>query len=293
MRDPPKFKQEDDMDIVFAGICCWVDAVPPKQGKTVIIRNALRGGTHAGDTIPSHWAFIHAKRDDVDTANWPISLAGDDNVFLYLTGDYLTIDPQPTGGITDISLLPHVLGDDAKEPICPAADRIRTGFCQQPQTSRVLALVDLPPDAPVTCEANEHKAIYATLHIPQAPVTITATPFADSPGLPRSLIITNPNAEVFIANVSFGDYLIGAGAPDDNHKYLVCDIFKSATQTQLALPANPDVPTTTFAAVLSLSEVHANELDHVSLGTLKRAAGREMRDFLSTLAAGCSDSQWP
>jgi hypothetical protein len=282
------------MDIVFAGICCWVDALPPKTGKTVIIRNALRGGTHAGASIPSHWAFIHAKRDDVDATNWPISLAGDDNVFLYLTGDYLTFDPQPAGGTTDITLLPHVLGDDARDPICRAADQIRSGFSQQPQTARVLALVDLPPDAPVTCEANEHEAIYATLHLPQAPVTITATPFADSPGLPRSLTITNPNAEVFIANVSFGDYLIGVGAPDDDHKYLVCDIFKAATRTQLDLPPSPAVPaTTTFAAVLSLSEVQADELDHVSLGTLKRAAGRDMRDFLSTLSAGCSDSQWP
>jgi len=58
------------MDIVFAGICCWVDAKPPTTGKTVIVRNALGGGTHQGNIIPPHFAFIHAKREQIDAHDW-------------------------------------------------------------------------------------------------------------------------------------------------------------------------------------------------------------------------------
>lgn len=283
------------MDIAFAGICCWVDAKPPKSGKTVIVRNALGGGTHKGAVIPPHFAFIHAKRDRIDTHNWGIGWAGgDDNVLLWLTGDYVTFDPLPSGGSIDISLLPHVAARITTDAICPAADEIRSGFRDDPSAANVLALIDLPPDADVRCGTNDRQAVFATLHIPEAPVMITATPFADSEGVPRSLTVLDPDAQIFIANVNMPEYLTGIGAPDDDHQYLVCDIFKprvSAATSGSSVARS--AASATLSASLSVAEAQLSELDRVSLATLRRASSRHMRDFLSSLAAGCSDSQWP
>jgi hypothetical protein len=280
------------VEIIVTGICCWVDASPPRSGKTVIIRNALGGGTRRGSSIPPHFAFIHGKRDEVDATRWGVGWAGgDDNVFFYLTGDRLMFDPTPTGGSIDISLLPHVAARITNDPICAAADEIRHGFRENPSTANVLALIDLPSDADVECGVTERGAAYASLKMPQVPVTITATPFADSDGVPRSLTITDPNARIFIANVNMPEYVTGIGAPDDDHKYLVCDIFKPRAVASEPMHFLQDGPMA--ATTLSVAAAQTSELERVSLSALRSAANRQMGDFLSTLAAGCSSSQWP
>jgi hypothetical protein len=282
------------VNIVFVGICCWVDARPPKKGKTVIVRNALGGGTHKGVVIPPHFAFIHAKRHHIDTHDWGVGWAGgDDNVLLWLTGDHVTFDPVPSGGSIDISLLPHVAARITTDPICPAADEIRNGFLEDPSAGNVLALIDLQADSDVRCGTNSRQAAFATLHIPDAPVTITATPFADSEGVARSLTVVDPDAQLFIANVNMPEYLTGVGAVDDDHQYLVCDIFKPRVSSATSVSTVQRSVTSEAHSVLSVAEAQASELDRVSLATLRRASSRYMNDFLSSLAAGCSDSQWP
>jgi hypothetical protein len=280
------------VDIVFSGICCWVDARPPKTGKTVIVRNALGGGAHRGSLIPSHFAFIHAKRDEIDAQNWPVAWAGgDDNVLFYLTGDYLTFDPMPTGGAIDISFLPHVAARVSSDPICPAADELRHGFRDEPSSANVLALVEVPDGTPVYSAMNDKQAAFAAIRFPDAPVTITATPFPDSGGVRRSLRIIDPDAQVFVANVNMPEYLSGVGAPDDDHKYLFCEIFKPRLGSTTSAARRTDG--SRVAATLSVAEAQASELDRVTLTALQRAAQRQMSDFLSTLAAGCTSSQWP
>lgn len=282
------------MDIVFSGICCFVDAASPAGGKTVIVRNALQGGTHRGNVIPPHYAFLHAKREHVDTSNWGSGwLASEDNIILWLTGDRLTFDPIPSGGAIDISQLPHVVTPGAEGSICPAADEIRPGFRDNPTATRVLALVDLPADAPVSCGTNVRGAAYATLHMGQRPVTITATPFADGTGVVRSVTITDPDAQIFVSNVDINGYLIGEGAPDDDHKYLICELFRPAMARVAGEPQPLQGSLAALAQVETGRARSAAAFDEVSLGALRRAAGRGMPEFLSTFAAGCSASQWP
>ena len=283
------------MEIIISGICCWVDAAPPKTGKTVIIRNALNGGTHAGALIPPHYAFIHAKRHQVDETDWPADWGNSDDVLFWLTGDYLTIDPIPSGGSVDISMLPHVASGSMSDPICPNADEIRPGYCDDPATERVLALLDVPSDADVVSGVTEKGAAFAALRMPAAPVTITATPFGDSIGIARSLKIIDADAKVFIVNVNMPEYIAGFGARDDEHKYLVCEIFRERT-TDMAAEAGKS-PAEAFAALLDEvppgAPAELYELGDGSITPLQHAAGRDMCDYLNTLAGGCSASQWP
>lgn len=278
------------MEIVFSGICCWVDAVFP-GGKTVIIRNALNGGAHNGVRIPPHYAFIHAKRSQVDDSRWPADWGSQDDVLFWLTGDRLTIDPTPRGGDIDISMLPHVAARVMTDPICSAAEEIRPGYIEEPTTAKVLALLDLPGDADVRCGANEQGAAYAVLRMPSQPVTITAAPFDDGMGETRSLTITDSAATVLIVNVNMPEYITGLGAQDDDHKYLVCEIFQSQpvddetvrfVSPEAAFAALEDVPSEATAA---LCEVEDKRMWY--------AAGRQLNKYLDTLAGGCSASQWP
>jgi hypothetical protein len=96
---------------------------------------------------------------------------------------------------------------------------------------------------------------------------------------------------VFISNVDIDGYLLGHGAPDDMHRYLVCDIFKP--QANVAPLAETATLPRAAASMLSGIEAVGGDPSNVTLTTLQRAAGRGMRDFLSTFAAGCSASQWP
>jgi hypothetical protein len=283
------------MDIVFSGICCFVDSALPSVGKTVVVVNALRGGTHQGNLIPPHYGFLHAKREHVDTRNWGSGwLASDDNVLLWLTGDRITIDPMPRGGSIDISQLPHVAMQTSKESICPAAAEIRQGFRDNPSAFNVLALIDLPADAPVASGANDNGAVFATLHIDDAPVTITATPFDDSSGVSRSITVLNRDAHVFVANVDIDSYLLGDTAPDDNHKYLVCEMFRPRlAASAMSFRVRPRANLPSHLARVDGDASQHNPADRVSVGALRRAAGRGMPHFLSTFAAGCSNSQWP
>ena len=279
------------MEIVFSGICCWVDASFP-GGKTVIIRNALNGGIHDNAPIPPHYAFIHAKRDQVGDYRWPADwVSADGDALYWLTGDRLTLDPNPSGGSIDISPLPHVSGGLQCTGICEAADEIRPGFIDEPTTAKVLGLMDLPATADVQCDANERGAAYAVLRMPSAPVTITATPFDDSLGQTRSLTIHDADARVFIVNVNMPEYMAGLPARDDEHKYLVCEIFRSrASEHEIPQPLSP------FAAFAELAEKLPAELPQLSdikNARMEAAAGRNMYDFLDTLAGGCSASQWP
>jgi hypothetical protein len=282
------------VDIIFAGICCWVDAKAPNTGKTVIIPNALLGGTHRGSIIPPHSAFIHAKRNEVDSANWEVEwTGGDDNLLFMLDGDYITFDPTPGGGSIDIALLPHVKARVDRDPICSSADEIRPGFRDQPNPLHVLGLAELPADASVSCFSNDTGAVFAKLHMPSAPVTITATPF-NGVGITRSLTVIDPDARVLIANVSMPEYLLGIGAPDDDHKYLVCEMFRPHSRAQLPTPIAPrEVASAVMSTTLSVAEARANDMERVTLSTLKRASQKDMHDFLCTFAVGCSDSQWP
>lgn len=283
------------MEIVISGISCFVDPLPPKTGKTVILRNALQGGMHQSTSIPPHYAFIHAKKAQVDMDQWGSGWLGtEDNVMLWLTGDYLTFDPMPRGGTIDLSALPHVVAVSDSEPICSAADEIRPGFRENPSSRNVLALIDLPADAPVTCGRNEKGAAYAKLHIDSDLVTITATPFSDGTGSPRSIRIMDPNAQVFIANVDINSYLLGDGAPDDSHKYLVCEVFGPRGDGGAADAVDDERAVAMLASVESALPQYTDAVvDQVSLRELRCAAGRDMPDFLSTFAAGCSASQWP
>jgi hypothetical protein len=275
------------VEIVFAGICCWVDAKSPSTGKTVIIPNSTRGGLKDGSPIPPHSAFIHAKRRDVEPSNWPPAITvGDDDVLFLLDGDSISFDPTPAGGSIDITNLPHVKDAVGDVPICEAADEIRAPFRDAPDAAYVSGLVDLPGDAPVSTWANANGAVFATLYMPGAPVTITATPFKG--GGVRSLKITQSGARVFVCNVSMTDYLLGNTADEDDHKYLVCEIFKPrAVAVRATSPKNQGAMM--FA---ELSDMDA-PADDDPQPLLRGTPGKEMHDYLCTFAAGCSDSQWP
>jgi hypothetical protein len=285
------------MEIVFSGICCWVDTVPANGGKTVIIRNALNGGAHDGTRIPPHYAFIHAKRGQVNDDGWRADWGSESDVLYWLTGDRLTLDPAPAGGGINISVLPHVAERVINEPICSGADEIRPGYLDAPVTANVLGLLDLPADADVQCGTTDRGAAFAVLQMPSASVTITATPFADSMGEQRSLTIVDPDARVFIVNVNMPEYMAGLGAPDDDHKYLVCDIFQRHTATAQSLASIS--PSEAFAAGAQQLPSHATaelcDIDDGQTTAIKYAAGqgRAMKEYLDTLAGGCSASQWP
>jgi hypothetical protein len=276
------------MEIVFAGICCWVDAKAPKAGKTVIIPNAKRGGAHRGSLIPPHSAFIHAKRHQVDSSDWQPAVTVDDNLVFMLEGDSITFDPVPSGGAIDVSDLPHVRARITNEPICPAADELRPGFRDHPIADNVLGLVDLSPDAHVFTSSNGHGAMFATLDMPAAPVTIKATPF-HPPAKVRSLKITDPSATVFIANVTMMDYLLGNPAPDDEHKFLVCEMFAPRS----TLHTMPSVARRRAPMMVAQLSEQATPFDVKNVSGLEGTAAKIMEDFLCGFAAGCSDSQWP
>lgn len=283
------------MEIVFAGICCWVDAQPPKTGKTVIIRNAESGGTHGGIPIPAHSAFVHTKREEVNTARWNSDWSGGEDLIFRLRGDYITIDPMPGGGSIDISLLPHVRDRINTTPICPAADEIRPGFLESPDPEKVLGLLDLPAEADVYSATNANGAFYAALRMNTVPVTITATPFSGDPEGVRTLTIEDPDARVFIANVNMTDYLMGVGASDNEHKFLVCDIFRSVPALRAVKP-RPEDRSSGAPELQSLrppQEGARAELHHAPIPVLYNVERRTMRTYLDTLAVGCSDTQWP
>ena len=275
------------MEIVFAGICCWVDAKPPKTGKTVIIPNSTRGSSRDGVPIPPHSAFIHAKRNQVESSNWaPALTAGEDNLVFLLEGDAITFDPIPDGGSIDITNLPHVRDRVGDEPICKAADEIRAPFRDEPDPFYVSGLVDLPAEASVSTSTNGNGAMFATLHMPDVAVTITATSLKG--GVARTLKITDVSAPVFICNVSMMDYLLGSTADDDSHKYLVCEMFKPHS-TAAPRKSRENSDAVMFA---ELSEGAPPTGENV-LEKLKHTPEKVMQDFLCTFAAGCSDSQWP
>lgn len=276
------------MEIVFAGICCFVDAKAPKTGKTVIIPNSTRGGLKDAMPIPPHSAFIHAKRQDVEMTNWlPRLTAGDDDLVFLLEGDAITFNPVPGGGSIDIKNLPHVRDAVADFPICEAADEIRPPFRDEPDGFYVNGLVDLSATASVSTSSNGNGAIFATLRMSEPEVTITATPF--NGGAARSLKITNPSASVFICNVSMTDYLMGRGADDNNHKYLVCEIFKPRSVASAGTPRKKDKGAMMLA---ELSDIDS-PVDEDTPPLLQVTPGKAMQDYLVTFAVGCSDSQWP
>lgn len=258
-----------------------------------MIPNATRGGAHRGSPIPPHSAFIHTKSNQVQIGDWQPSFAAQDNLVFLLQGDTITFDPPPAGGSIDVSALPHVRRRENKEPICPAADELRPGFLDDPNPLNVLGLVHLPTDAPVSTSSNGLGAMFATLHMPDGPVTITATPFGGGPA--RSLRITDATGHVFIANVTMMDYLMGVPANEDDHQYLVCGMFKPRVKTTTH-PGTPlsdlsDAPSAMVAAELSEGEPIA--IDHSVFAGVGVAPAKPMEDFLCTFAAGCSDSQWP
>lgn len=274
------------MEIVFAGIICWVNAKSPKSGKTVIIPNSTAGGSHGGADIPGHNAFIHAKHHQVDSSNWkPDITAGEDNVIYLLKGDFLTFDPVPSGGSIKIDDLPHVKLHVADIPICSFADELRPAYRDEPNAANVAALVELPADAQVSTSSNGRGAMFAKLHIANGPVTLTATSFDGTNK--RSLTIADPSASLFICNVTMGDYLLGNPAKDDNHRYLICEMFRPrATHSGTTTATEPP------DATVRLSDLEES-IQPPDLSGLVGASGMAMHDYLVTFAAGCSDSQWP
>ena len=277
------------MDITFLGICCLIDAKASQGGKIVVIPNALRGGMYKEKSIPPHTAFIHAKGHQVDTRGWPAQIRKGDNSLFRLYGDYISFDPKPSGGSINIAALPHVKVDAHKKPICKAADELRAGIVDRPNPNNVLGLVHLPADAHVTTGATGMGAVYAVLHIDAAPVTIIATPFMSGPV--RSMTFEDPQASIVIANVTLGDYLSGVSAHEDNHRYLICNIFQPAAA--VVSPAVPQLDSQMSYAELSSPETIPHPFDEVDMETLESANGRPLEDFLSTFTAGCSASQWP
>jgi hypothetical protein len=281
------------VELVFAGICCWVDAKAPKTGKTVIIPNSTRGGTHRGGVIPPHMAFVHAKKNQVQSVDWEPAITAGDNLVYLLEGDRITFDPAPGGGAIDVSALPHVKTHSTKTPICPAADELRTGFRDEPNAFNVLGIVDLSADAPVTTSENGLGAVFARLRMPDGPVTITASPFSGE--VSRSLKIVDPSASVFIANVTLMDYLLGTPAPEDDHKYLVCEMFKphATAAASARTPSGSERAMNVELSEVLTSPAPKNPLGDTPLDRLNAASGKNMEDFLCTFAAGCSDSRWP
>lgn len=274
------------MEIVFAGICCWIDSVPPGTGKTVIIPNASRGGAHRGTPIPPHSAFIHVKKGQVETTNWEAGVTSEDNLIFLLDGESITFDPVPSGGAIDISALPHVRDRAGKEPICRAADELRPGFVDKPEKLRVAGLVRLPADADVTTSANGNGATFAVLRMPNQPVTITATPFSGSGA--RTLRITDPSATVFIANVTLMEYLRRTPAATDDHQFLVCHMFTARS-------AANDTAAAGIGREVMLAELAGPEGEPVDFDAASALTGTSAtaEDFFCGFAAGCSDSQWP
>jgi hypothetical protein len=175
-----------------------------------------------------------------------------------------------------------------KEPICPAADELRHGFRDDPTAFNVLGLVDVPPDAPISTSSNGNGAMFATMRMPDGPLTIMAKPF-DSAMRQRTLQVIDPSASVFIANVTMIDYLLGQRAPDDDHQYLVCEMFKPHSKPN----ATASHETSALVMKTELSERETNSVDEAAIANVQATAGKIMQDFLCTFAAGCSDSQWP
>jgi hypothetical protein len=285
------------MEIIFAGICCWVDT-PAGTGKTVILPNALSGGTvrTTNQTIPGHTAFIHAKQGDVDVAQWPSDMSGGDNQYFWFGGQTVTFDPPPTGGAINIDALPHVRDNiGGIVPICTQADIPRPGALNNPDPAVALALVRVPAGQVVTF-TNGRRAILASLILNTAPVTIIATPFRT--GTVRRLTITNANARVVIANTTFGDYVREQGAADNHHQFLYCDMFlpTPAVGGFAARPIAPTVSVPNIARIAPtevIENARAELLADVTGRDLHNANRRDMRSFFDTLAVGCSNSQWP
>ncbi len=283
------------MEIVFAGICCWMDSAPPGAGKTAVIPNVLAGGRHRGAVIPSHQAFIHVKRHSVNSDEWGHGwFGGDDNLYFWLTGDRLTFSTRPEVGTPDLAMLPHVQQKTGIDPICPAAAEVRPGFLDEPTASNVAAITEFPADSAIHTVANPRGAVSAVVKMPGDPLRITAIPLLDSDNVARTLVVNDPDARVVIANVNFGDYITGIGAPDDDHRYLICGMFRPKMAGQsVPASAGEDRMHAVPADVTPAASLRAAELDHISLNALQGAAKRAMSTFLDALASGCSASQFP
>jgi hypothetical protein len=273
-----------------------MDSAQPGEGKTAVIPNVMAGGRHRGALIPSHQAFIHVKRQSVNSDEWGHGwFGGDDNLYFWLTGDRLTFSARPEVGTPDLDMLPHVRQKTGADPICPAAAEVRPGFLDEPTASNVAAIAEFPADSSIHTTANPRGAVAITVRMPGDSLRITATPLLDSDNVARTLVVTDPEARVIIANVNFGDYITGIGAPDDDHKYLICGMFRPRATRSVPLPAaDGDSGMLAVAAEVSpAAALHAAELDRISINALQRAAHRAMSTFLDSLASGCSNSQFP
>ena len=283
------------MEITFAGICCWV-AAPAGGGKTVIIRNALRGGFHQS-VIPAHTAFIEAIETQLDLdpqkTTWDADLSMKKTRFYFLDGFHITFDPMPSGGTIDIRNLPHVAVANGTTPICEGADEIRDGFLNSPRADAVLGLVHVPAGM-VTTMTNGNQAVFASLSLPQQPLKIIATSFDGS--VTKQIYVKDGSARIYIANVDFDSRLNMQGADEDTHKYLYCDMFRPQLtamsppmRMDRAVAHDPTARTAEAAVLVNRTAV----LEKISLDLLTEPARRDPKDFYDSLAAGCSNSQWP
>lgn len=283
------------MEIVFAGICCWVDAVTG-GGKTVIVQNALRGGFHKA-VIPAHTAYIEANETQLDLdpqkTTWETDVSMKKTRFYFLDGSRITFDPPPANGSINIANLPHVRDHGSSTPICDGADEIRDGFLNSPRADAVLGLVHIPA-GPVTTYQNGNQAFFASLVLPQQSVKIVATSFDGS--VTKQIYVKDGSARIYIANVDFDSRVNMQGAADDNHKYLYCDMFRptitamsTVTRMERAFGFDPDPRSDDESVLLN----RAAALKTISLDLLTRSARRDPKEFYDSLAAGCSNSQWP
>lgn len=87
------------------------------------------------------------------------------------------------------------------------------------------------------------------------------------------------------------DYLLGNLVREDDHKYLVCEMFRPRSIRNAS--DSPKQQDDAMAMARLSSEEQPDPPDRDSLSRLNLASGKVMHDFLCTFAAGCSDSQWP
>lgn len=249
--------------IYFVGICCYVEEPPGSGNRVIVLPNVGMGGAYAEHEIPAHNAFIDVVSASAETTNWTPWLSGNGRHFYQLEGVRLSFNPAPDPvAALDLSLLKRVHAPD----FCLNAEVLRDGYIGNSDPEKAAALIEVT-GGPIEALTVGRGAVVTLLTVPSSPaspLTITATSF-DRKTI-RSLRIIGDDTAVYICNVFFMDWFVGTSTSDDfHHKYLYCSMFEPAD-----LPAG-------------------RRMTRLNLTSFMHVVGAP----LSTLGAGCSNTQFP